>query len=153
MFGFTGLSLDQYQNRCPNQLRMANEVLDEYQEKMYDAKAHDMWCAGHILFELMTGSKLYSVEDTFEIEGGLQALFEGNLKDHLKEIGLLKCFMTRSFAVLQGLLTVDEKERYTAAQVTEHKWFSNYHRRYAKSLKTKIGMFSALRIFVLDYWM
>jgi len=124
----TCLSLDQYQNRCPNQLT----------EQMYDAKAHDMWCAGHILFQLMTGSKLYTVEDTFMIEGGLRALFEGKLKSHLSKVGLLSCFMMRPFAVLKGLLAIEEADRWTAAQVMEHQWFHNYHRRYAKSLESKI---------------
>ena len=137
-----GLSLDQYQNRCPNQL----------EEQTYDAKAHDMWCVGHILFELVTGTKLYSVEDTFMKEGGLEALLEGDLKSYLREVGLLNCFKTRPFAVLQGLLAVDENKRLTAAQVTEHPWFSNYHRRYNKSMEMRISMFCSLSKFTFPQY-
>lgn len=138
-----GLSLDQYQNRCPNQL----------EEQTYDAKAHDMWCVGHILFELMTGTKLYSVEDTFMKEGGLEALLEGDLKSYLREVGLLNCFKTRPFAVLQGLLAVDENKRLTAAQVTEHQWFSNYHRRYNKSMEMRISMFCLLSNYIYPLYL
>jgi len=72
-------------------------------------------------------------------EGGLEALLEGDLKSYLREVGLLNCFKTRPFAVLQGLLAVDENKRLTAAQVTEHQWFSNYHRRYNKSMEMRIN--------------
>ena len=128
-----GLSLDQCQSQCPNQLS----------GQIYDAKAHDMWCLGHILFELMTGSKLYVSEDIFDIDnpdGGLKALYDGSLPQYLKSIGLLECFMMRSFSVLKGLLTVDESQRWSASKVIEHSWFKIYHQKYAQSLNHKISM-------------
>jgi len=142
------LSLNEYQNRCPLQLGENPHC--------YNAKAHDMWCVGHMLFQLMTGRKLYAVEDTFMRptgEGGLRALYENQLKAHLKSIGLLHCFMMRSFSVLKGLLTVNETERMTAKQVTEHEWYSSYyHRKYGKNLNTKIHS-DALKLRKVAEWM
>merc|ERR1719242_1775294 len=106
------LSLDQCQSQSPNQLN----------GQMYDAKKHDMWCLGHILFELMTGSKLYSAEDVFDLEdpdGGYRALCNGTLPQYLKSIGVLKHFMMRSFSVLRGLLAVEEEQRWTAGKVIQ----------------------------------
>ncbi len=135
------LSWDKYQNRCPKQM----------DHQSYDAKAHDMWCIGHMFFELMTGTELYSVEDTFVGEGGLEALRNGTLIKYLRGVGLINCFRTRSIRVLQGLLAVDEGKRMSAAEVTESEWFKEYHRRYARNLMAKISMFSNLSFCVTFY--
>merc|ERR1719242_118015 len=123
------LSLDHCQSQCPNQI----------EGQSYNAKAHDMWCIGHILFELMTGSKLYDAEDTFHgnIDGGLKALYDGTLPQYLTSIGLLNCFMMRSFSVLKGLLTVDEDKRWTATKMMQHSWFKNYHQNNTPSVVLK----------------
>ena len=100
-----------------------------------------MWCVGHMLFELMTGSKLYASEDIWAREGGLKALYDGTLIKYLRSVGLLNCFRVKSVTVLQGLLTVDEGTRMTAAQVAQSDWYRAYHRKYAASHDQKISMF------------
>jgi len=126
------ITLDQYQCRSPKQ----------QQDLTYSAKAHDMWCVGQLFFELMTGSKLYTVQDVFlgfEGNGGLKALMTNQLRPYLIQIGLGQCFTLKQFALLNGLLNVDEEQRWTAAQVTESGWYSGHYRnKYIKSLKSKI---------------
>jgi len=126
------LTLDQFQCRCPNQ----------QMERSYNAKAHDMWCVGHLFFELMTASKLYTVQELFYADksnGGLKALMTNQLRPYLKRVGLMQCFTAKQFALVEGLLTMDEEHRWTAAQVTESGWYAGqYRNKYLKSLKSKI---------------
>jgi len=125
------LSLEHHEAQCPNLLR----------GQSYDAKAHDMWCLGQMLFVLMTGRQLYGPEDLFDFEdpdGALKALCDGKLARYLKSEGLLQCFRARSFAVLEGLLSIEEEDRWTAAKVVEHSWFKSYHAKYGPSLELKM---------------
>lgn len=88
-----------------------------------------MWSLGQILYQCMTGKKLYNGEDLADIghpKGGYKALMKGELRGHLTTMGLLNKFKVSSFKLLTDLLRMDPKQRITAAEVVSHDWFKPY---------------------------
>lgn len=130
------LSLGAPQYRCPSM----------FDGVAYSAQAADMWSLGMVLFEMMTGTELYTPEDLWDNpRGGYQALHEDRLREYLVEQRLLRFFKRDTFDIVEGLLRVDEERRMTAEGVVQHAWFRSYFKRYSATMRKKHEL-DALRL-------
>eukprot|EP01083_Nonionella_stella_P185938 679487_1 len=116
-----------------------------YGEQLYDARSADMWSLGMLMFECLTGELLYEPMDIFVTEydefattyNGYSALHRGDLKRYLLQNIELKCFTADSLDLLLNLLQIDERRRFKACDILQHKWFKMYFAKYSKQIQRK----------------
>eukprot|EP01084_Bolivina_argentea_P303180 523374_1 len=109
-----------------------------YNEQIFDARAHDMWAVGLILYECIIGKKLYTAHDIIWREplNGFDAVIcNNNLCQYLTVNNLIKYFQNDSLLLLKDLLLIDENQRINSVKLLKHSWFKSYYSRYKKILK------------------
>eukprot|EP01084_Bolivina_argentea_P054453 99855_1 len=121
-------------------------------DELYDSRLADVWAYGMVLFECLTGQKLYngkdvwqvltqadteSVTDKSHLKNGYLALMNGALKEYFAINNLLKYFNQGSFDLLNNLLNINEDKRITAYDLLKHKWFAMYYKRYHTQIENK----------------
>lgn len=112
----------------------------------YSAKAADCWSLGMILFEMLTGTELYSAEDLWDnAQNGFAALKDDCLREYLAQQYLIRCFKRDTLNIVEGLLRYDEEQRLSAGDVIAHPWFRSYFERYNASMQKKNAL-DAMRL-------
>lgn len=117
-------------------LTVENEIYQSpqvYAGDEYDGRAADCWSLGMLLYQSMSGLRLYGVDDIIKstkFQTGYWALHQHQLKGYLKRHGLLFVFNKECFSLMEGLLNVDEDERLSAHHAVNHQWFHPLHKAY-----------------------
>eukprot|EP01083_Nonionella_stella_P271000 917957_1 len=106
-------------------------------DETYDGRACDNWRLGMILFECMTaGQRIYKPLDVDVVESGHWALMQGQLETYLKQNDLFsEYFDTHSFALLSGLLQVNDIERLSGIDILNQSWFATVYTRDAQQIQ------------------
>eukprot|EP01083_Nonionella_stella_P196989 724502_1 len=96
-----------------------------FHDEIYDGRSADNWKLGHILFQCMTaGQRIYEPLDVDVVDRGHWALMHGQLETYLKQKKMLSPYLnSHSFALLNGLLNVNEAERLIGADILKQEWF------------------------------
>merc|ERR1712113_249037 len=125
-----------------NETELAPEILGN--DGSYNAMKADIWSLGMILFECMTGKKLYDVSKNKEndpylvmLPNGYYCLSDGCLKEYLKRNKFIKYFKTQSISLLNHLLDTNASARFEADDIIKHKWFSSYYKMYCSQIYRK----------------
>jgi len=97
----------------------------------YDARAEDAWQLGLVWYSLMTGFRLYCVEDVMRAQTqqtAYWALQNGKLKEFLHRHQLATDLSTQCLSAIESLLNVDEAERMTLSELLTHPVFADYQK-------------------------
>merc|ERR1712150_301966 len=104
----------------------------------------DIWSLGMILFECMTGRKVYDISSDKEndpyltmLSNGYYCLNNGVLREYLKRNHCTKYFKSHSVSLLGHLLVSDAAARFDADAIIKHKWFSSYYKSYSLQIHRK----------------
>lgn len=102
-----------------------------HREGIFDARKADIWSLGIVFFSLVIGAPPYikpvagRVDDTYDyVERGCisQLLYDWERND----------FVTlRMLSLINGMLTVDESDRFCITQIFNHPWLRLYKEQYS----------------------
>ncbi|XP_015613532.1 putative cyclin-dependent kinase F-2 [Oryza sativa Japonica Group] len=91
----------------------------------YDAKVVDMWAAGCVMAELLTGGRAFTSETAKEHLLELVELRDYDIGSRNSlAFGGLRWLSPAGREVLAGLLAFDGDKRMTAEAALEHRWFT-----------------------------
>jgi len=102
----------------------------------YDGRAADMWSIGIIMFFVLFGDHPYKTMEESDV-GGYWAIHHGKLKTYLRMENLLNTITPNMLSLLNGLLNVDETQRFDSFNVLQHGWFRKYYQRYSEQINKK----------------
>jgi len=107
-----------------------------YTELEFNGPKADMWSLGMILFQLSCGQPLCMLPDEDE-DFGFRLLCKDELQHFLEIRHLKKYVSNKMLRVVRRLLEVDEKQRFSAADLLKCDWFTCYYQRYGARLEKK----------------
>jgi len=99
----------------------------------YDARAADMWAVGQVLYQALSGYRLYTVNDILLSDShptGYWAVTRGKLKQYLTRHDLMRHFNSDCWRLLDGLVTMSEQSRWSASKAVNCRWFRPYNYCY-----------------------
>lgn len=106
------------QGTCGKLPYMSPEV---YENRMpFDGGAIDIWTAGTILFCMVTGNRSYSRPDMSDAQ---YYWMSHGLRRLLEDWGVIHDLSAECVELLENMLQVDPRMRYTLEEVLNHSWF------------------------------
>lgn len=136
-FGVATVFDDSVGFECSTQyLTVENEIYQAPQVQngdAFDARSADMWAVGQVMYQALSGYRLYTVNDILMSDTqptGYWAVTRGKLKEYLTKHDLMHHFNGDCWHLLDGLLTVSEDVRWSASRAVNCRWFRPYNYCY-----------------------
>ena len=106
------------------------------QEDWYNAHKADSWSLGIILYYMLIGCMHI---DTYNNRkgSGFYAIQNKKLKEWLRMNNLIKFVNPVILSLIEGLLNINENDRFDLKMCIKHKWFKTYMNKYQDRLNKK----------------